>query len=365
VRVLGSGPEASGAGGEGAAPSDGAGGASSDGGAGASTAGTGGSDASCEVAIELEPLAPAIEFLIDSSGSLRETWVDDTSRWQFVRDALVDTFSSLPNETAAGLVFYPNVQWSAGIDGEGDAFCLLTYESAPLAALDEEHRADLLDAVAEQPALGATPTYDAYEYAVSLLTRYSERRAKVAVLLTDGAPTYADGCVGDGITPVDAAPLADAARAAFEEHGIRTFVMGLSAGAESLSAMALSGRTARAGCDPEVGAPCHFDATSAPAPAAFLASALTAVEREARRCVFTYPRAEIEALGGARAERFTLVAANGERRPQSTLRPGDSCTRGVTHFTNEDSFVLCPETCSEFGANPELRAELRVECAGP
>lgn len=354
------------AGGSGAGPSgEGGDGASLGGAAGTSMTGVGGSDPSCVQTIELEPLEPAIEFLIDSSGSLREAWVGETSRWQFVREALMGTFSSLPNDTAAGLVFYPNVQWSAGIEGEGDAFCLLTYESAPLTPLNEEHRADLLDAVAQQPALGATPTYDAYEYALSLLTRYPEPRAKVALLITDGAPTYADGCVGDGVTPVDATPLAGAARDAFERHGIRTFVIGLSAGAESLSAMALAGRSARPGCDSDPEHGCHFNAVTTAAPAAsFLTSALSTVEREARRCVFAYPRAEIAELGGDGAELFTLASPTGERILQSIWPPGEPCSRGVTHFTDSDRLVLCPQTCTEFAANPELRAELRVGCSG-
>lgn len=317
-------------------------------------------DSTCSDALALEPLAPAIEFLVDSSGSLREPWVDETTRFQFVRGALVDSFSSMPAEDATGLVFYPNVQWSAGIEGEGDDFCLLAYESAPIAALSDSHRSELLEAVEQQPTLGATPTYDAYEYAVSLLAVHPEPRAKVAVLVTDGAPTYADGCEGDGVTPVDGAPLARAARAAFVTRGIRTFVIGISGGFKILSEMALAGGTSRPGCGTAFGLPCHFDASTSPAPAAFLESSLSIVEREARRCVLDAPEVEVD---NAAFSSIELVSPSGASTPLEQFAPGSACTDGVMYFADAGTYVLCPETCSHFAASPELRVELRQGCS--
>jgi hypothetical protein len=378
VRSLGSGPDPSA--GAGGSPTAAAGGGVAMGGAGASSGGSGGlagnasggsgasagaagSDPACFQPIALEPLPAAIEFLVDSSGSLREPWVDDTTRWQFVRDALVDSFSSMPTESATGLVFYPNVQWSAGIEGEGDDFCLLTYESAPIAELSDAHRSELLDAVEQQPTLGATPTYDAYEYAISRLVENSaDRRAKAAVLVTDGAPTYADGCVGDGVTPVDGEPLGDAARDAFLTHGIRTFVIGISGGFESLSEMALAGRTARPGCGTELGFPCHFDASTSPSPAAFLESALSRIEREARRCVLAAPESAPE---NADFTLIKLVSPSGESTLLQHFAPGADCAEGIMHFEDSGTYVLCPETCSYVAAASELRVELQFGCSDP
>ena len=327
----------------------------------AGAAGNGGSGC-LEPPLSLEPLSPAIEFLIDSSGSLREPWVDDTSRWRFVRDALIDAFSSMPPATAPGLVFFPNVQWSAGIEGEGDDFCLLTYEAAPIAELGDQHRSELVEAVQRQPTLGATPTYDAYEYAISLLAAHAERRAKVLLLVTDGAPTYADGCVGDGVTPVDGGPLADVARAAFVTHGVRTFVLGISGGFESLSEMALAGGTGRTGCDTRAGYACHFDASTSESPARYLASALSIVQREARRCVFAATELAPELPD---ASVFRLVSPDGAATLLPQVEPASPCTRGVVYHRESGVYALCPETCSEFAENPDLRAELHVGCVDP
>jgi hypothetical protein len=341
------------------ASSDGSGGLP--GNASGGSPGAAGSEPACFEPIALEPLPAAIEFLVDSSGSLRETWMDETTRWQFVRDALVDSFSSMPTESATGLVFYPNVQWSAGIDGEGEDFCLLTYESAPIAELSDGHRSELLAAVEQQPTLGATPTHDAYEYAISLLAENSAgRRAKAAVLVTDGAPTYAQGCVGDGVTPVDGEPLADAARDAFVAHGIRTFVIGISGGFESLSEMALAGGTPRPGCGTELGFPCHFDASTSPSPAAFLESALSRIEREARRCVLAAPE---PAPDNADFTLIKLVSPSGESTLLQHVAPGAACSEGIMHFEDSGTYVLCPQTCTYFSAAPELRVELEFGCS--
>ncbi len=362
VRSLGPGPHEGDPGGapsaSGGSGDVGATGGSAGRGGGGATAG-GAGDLTCPDPIVLEPVAPAIELLVDSSGSLRRPWVDETTRFQFVRSALSDSISRLPSEVAAGLVFYPNVQWSAGIDGEGDDFCLLTYESAELAEVSDAHRADLLDALGAQPTLGATPTHDAYEYAISLLSERSDLRSKVAVLVTDGAPTYAAGCVGDGVTPVDGGPLAGAARDAFVTHGIRTFVIGISGGFESLSEMALAGSTGRPGCETALGHPCHFDATGSLEPAAFLESVLAIIEREAARCVLAEPETYPER---ATPTWIALASPTGEVSVVTQLPPGTRCTEGFMHREDSGTYVLCPQTCARFAAEPELRATLAFEC---
>lgn len=368
VRSLGSEPGPSEAGRDGAPGASG--GSGGDMGARGGAAGSGGSgvtagaagEPTCPGPIVLEPIAPAIELLVDSSGSLRRPWVDETTRFQFVRSALSDSISRLAPEVAAGLVFYPNVQWSAGIDGEGDDFCLLTYESAELASLSDAHRADLLDALGAQPTLGATPTHDAYDYAISLLSERSDLRSKVAVLVTDGAPTYAAGCVGDGVTPVDGGPLADAARDAFVTYGIRTFVIGISGGFESLSQMAFAGSTGRPGCETALGYPCHFDASDALAPGSYLESSLAIIEREAARCVLAEPETYPEHVTPTW---IALASPTGEASVVPRVPPGTRCTEGFMHREDSGTYVLCPHTCARFAAEPELRATLGFECVEP
>jgi hypothetical protein len=302
--------------------------------------------------------------LVDSSGSLREAWVDDATRWEFVQGALASAFSSYSEVTAAGLVFYPNVQWSAGVQGEGDDFCLLTYESAPIADMSEQHRQSLLDAVDGQPTLGATPTYDAYEYAVSLLSAQASGRARALVLLTDGAPTYSEGCVGDGVTPVDSSPLADAARRALTEHAIRTFVIGVSGEVQGLSAMAEAGNSARLGCDTAAEVPCHFDASSSSSPGAFLDRAFASIEEESSRCAFEAPLGpEGDALD-LREVQLALVLPN-VTAVVPYVPDEEACEQGFRYIASEQQYLLCGGTCEEYGSQPALSVELRVGCISP
>jgi hypothetical protein len=310
----------------------------------------------------LDALEASIEFLVDSSGSLREPWVDDTTRWEFVQGALASAFSSYREPTAAGLVFYPNVQWSAGVQGEGDDFCLLTYESAPIAAMSEQHRESLREAIEGQPTLGATPTYDAYEYAVSLLSAQMSGRARALVLLTDGAPTYSEGCDGDGVTPVDSSPLADAARRALTEHAIRTFVIGVSGEVQGLSAMAEAGNSARYGCDSAAEVPCHFDASGSSSPGAFLDRALASIEQETSRCAFEAPLlSEGEPLDLSTVQ--LALSMPGVTAVVSYVPDDEPCVRGFRYIASERQYLLCGSVCSEYASQAGLSVELRVGCA--
>jgi hypothetical protein len=286
------------------------------------------------------------------------------TRWSFVQGALASAFSRYSEATAAGLVFYPNVQWSAGVQGQGDDFCLLTYESAPIAELSEEHRVDLLDAVESQPTLGATPTYDAYEYAVSLLSSQAFGRARSLVLLTDGAPTYSAGCVGDGVTPVDSSPLAGAARRALTDYGIRTFVIGLSGDAPGLSAMAEAGNGARVGCDTATNIPCHFDASVSSDPGAFLDRALSSIEDQTSRCAFEAPPGlEGETLDLSQVQ-LALVLPN-VTGLVSHVPDGEPCEHGFRYIASAQQFLLCGGTCEDYASQTALSVELRVGCIRP
>jgi hypothetical protein len=358
-RVLGFGPDASeaGASGESGTSIGGTSGTGNRGGGGGGGVGgesesAGGSGSSGCIGPRLDPLEPTIEFLVDSSGSLREPWVDDATRWEFVQGALASAFS-----------FYPNVQWSAGVQGEGDDFCLLTYESAPIADMSRQHRESLLEAVEGQPTLGATPTYDAYEYAVSLLSAQPSGRARALVLLTDGAPTYSEGCVADGVTPVDSSPLAGAARRALADHAIRTFVIGVSGDVQGLSAMAETGNSARDGCDTPAGVACHFDASSSSSPGAFLDRALASIEKETSRCAFEAPLgSEGEPLDLGRVQLALLMP--GVTAVVSYVPDDEPCERGFRYIASQRQYLLCGSVCSEYGSQAELSVELRVGCSG-
>lgn len=193
------------------------------------------------------PVAPALEFLVDTSASMsEEVFGASGSKWEVTRDALHDAFHELSEGTGVGLIFFPNV---SSPRPPGAATCIRREEAVPIGSLDAELRTALDTALAATVPLGATPTHDALRYALETLANSPVTGDRYVVLVTDGAPNYALECLGDGVTPADPAPLLQEVSDARNARGIQTFVIG-SPGSESarstLSQMATLGGTAQA-----------------------------------------------------------------------------------------------------------------------
>ncbi|HEY3495837.1 MAG TPA: vWA domain-containing protein [Polyangiaceae bacterium] len=184
------------------------------------------------------------------------------------QQALNMSFGDLPNGLGIGLTFYPEV--TIGMPPENLMPCFAERVAVPIAALDDAQRGLLTTAVDAAEADGSTPTHDAYVFSLAQVQASTFEGAKYVVLITDGVPTYALGCIGPGQPTteypngVDTAPLAVEAGNALTANGIKTFVVGTpgSEGArEGLSAMARAGGTGPAGCSDTGPTYCHFDMT--------------------------------------------------------------------------------------------------------
>ncbi|HEX5100618.1 MAG TPA: vWA domain-containing protein, partial [Polyangiaceae bacterium] len=147
-------------------------------------------------------------FLVDTSQSMAEE-VAGLTKMELTADALRNAFANLPSDAAVGLMFFPLMEL-------GSMPCFDASLTVPLDALDEDQRAALDAAVASVQPSGATPTHDAYRFALENLKSSALAGPKYIVLITDGAPTYSLGCVGNGTTgePVDPQPLVDEAAGA-------------------------------------------------------------------------------------------------------------------------------------------------------
>ncbi len=221
-----------------------------------------------------------LEFVVDVSGSMREK-TDSTngdSKWEVTRRALASAIAGLPPSIAVGTIFFPNM-----ISHDSDvpvplSDCLNTEDNVAIAPLTAAQRSALTKALdhVEPKTLGATPTHDGVILGVSELKTTTLAGQRYVVLITDGQPTLAEGCLGvvDMCSPQPTAPIVQAIANAHTQGGVRTFVVG-SPGSEAnvctgadvrgwLSEAARAGGTGTAGCSDQGNPYCHFDISIAP-----------------------------------------------------------------------------------------------------
>ena len=242
--------------------------------------GTSGSGGACtgQSASGMKGQSAVVMLLIDTSLSMNErARGDDQTKLEATKQALNAAIADLPEGLGVGLAFYPNVPVNT-------MPCFAESVAVPIAPLDGAQRTALTTAVTGVMANGSTPTHDAYIYALAQLNATTLEGNKYLVLITDGIPTYSQGCVGTGMPPgVDTAPLVTESQNAFAA-GVKTFVIG-SPGSEDaragLSAMARVGGTGPDGCA-DTGTPeyCHFDMTQSTDVAGALTGALGEITQQ-------------------------------------------------------------------------------------
>jgi hypothetical protein len=309
------------------------------------------------------PLPPILEFLIDYSGSMNETPMGQMQRkYQATASALIQAFTDMADGTGTGLIFYPNT------GGKGGGTCINRQQAVQVQALDAMVRQSLISALMAKTTSGATPTHDAFNYAVDTVAASTLMGNKYVVLVTDGAPTYALNCMGDGQTPADNAPLIQAVADANNMRGIKTFVIG-SPGSEparaALSQMALQGGTAPAGCSDMGPTYCHFDMTTAPDLSAALNDAFKAITGSVITCNYTIPPPTNGMMVDPKQVNVTFTGSNGGN-PMTIAKdpdpPGGACNQGWQYNANSTQIQLCPDTCNLVKADPNAKIDVVLGC---
>ena len=333
------------------------------GGATAGVTGTGGSDMCAKSTSTAMPAAPVLMFLVDTSQSMTEMAPGGGgSKWVVTQGALGQAFMTVQDGTNVGLIFYPDVPTNSMpcFDGQIDV---------NVGALDAAQRGLLDTALQMAGPSGSTPTHDAYAYAVEQLRASTLPGQKYVVLITDGVPTYALGCMGTGqpmqMPPTPTQPLIDAAGRALTDDGIRTFVIG-SPGSEdarpSLSAMASQGGTARAGCSDAGPAFCHLDMTTEPNFGAALNDALgDVIAGIPLSCEFPLPPAP----GGMEIDRTKVnVTYNDGAGNDVDLGQDPSCAVDGWKYTSDmNSIQLCGALCDQVKADADASISIVIGCA--
>lgn len=361
--------------------------------------GAGGIEGCVETSSTAMPLPPNLEFLIDTSGSMSQAPMGAPrgapTKWISTRDALIQAFKDMADGTGTGLVFYPNTTTfggpppgggfgrggSTGFPGGGapgsgggatgaggstaSTTCINRQVAVPQAALNTTQRNAIVMALQNKQPNGNTPTHDAYNFAVETLKASTLPGPKYVVLVTDGAPTFSLGCVGDGTTEVDASPIVQAVADAAKD-GIKTFVIG-SPGSEtareSLSKMATQGGTPLAGCSDAGPNYCHFDMTTATDLSASLNDAFKAITGQVvSTCTYNIPPPSGGKELDLRLVDVSFTSGSGQTMRVSKDPSDDMCNRGWNFSADKKQIVLCPDMCDSIKSDNGAKVNVVFAC---
>jgi hypothetical protein len=150
---------------------------------------------------EGEALPAVLMLVVDVSGSMEsDAPGSNRSKWAITREALSSAIDGLGAATAAGVLYYPN-QGTSPSNGPTDIDeCVNIDELVPIDTLGSQGspvRDALQQSLDDANTGGGTPTHDAYQYALDNGMRaYQSSADKFMLLITDGQPTFSQGCDG-------------------------------------------------------------------------------------------------------------------------------------------------------------------------
>jgi len=323
-----------------------------------------------------DPLPAVLMMVVDVSASMNDPVSAETSKWGVTRIALTEAIATMPGATLVGMLLYPNRQTSASEEPRPIAACVNVAGLVPVAPLNDPAMTQLdrlLSGLWDEDVVdGGTPTHDAYVYALSALRVSVPEGAAHVLLITDGRPTFALGCVGTGRSEdaVDEQPIVRAIAEA-RENGTRTFVIG-SPGSEGtgedgvdarpwLSRAASAGGTAREGCDHEGPVYCHFDMVNEPDFAVGLSTALGQITGTIMPCEYVIPDPP---SGKTLAPTEVHVIWTLEDGSQHELLRDDQdeCGEGWRYTGDGTRIALCPASCQRIRSASRDQLELFFGC---
>lgn len=334
---------------------------------------------------EPESLPSILQFVVDTSGSMGDMPPSTmgATKWERTRTALLGSLDKLPGSVGLGMLFYPNMDTPRSSQPQNASACVRLDALIPIDLLGmagSAQRTRLAAGINAIRPASYTPTYDAYTSGVQLGLLPSQLPGKrFMVLITDGAPTLAAGCVmpnatrnggqGGGATPVDPNPIVAAIQTA-HDAGIQTFVIGSPGSEESingtdarvawLSKAARAGGTDTPGCSDNGPNFCHIDLTQSTDFAAALEESLGKIAGVAVQCSYELPTPTNGQTLDLNAINVVYTATGG----QQTLlgRSNDqNCTDGWK--LNGNFVELCSNTCTQVKSDSGAGLELMFGCA--
>jgi hypothetical protein len=323
------------------------------------TAATGGSFTDCATSSASGELTPVAMFVMfDRSSSMRQN-VQGSTRWDVATDALIQFFQdpgSADLRVAYGV--FPGAENGCSQPACDALACAqpvvpvgtLTAQSgagdAHEQALVNYVTAD--DASTQELELG-TPTSVALDGALRWAADYQnthDGEAATVVLVTDGEPTACDDNIGN---------IANFASTALDDHGIRTYAIGLTGSREGdMNEIARAGGTE--------GGIFIGDGTDT---GAQLRDALAQIRGEVASCDLQMP----EPAGGVvdpKKVNVALSLASGDVDLGQVEGSGDCADLAGWYYDNNSSptrILLCPATCDAVQTDPVSRIDIVLGCA--
>jgi len=322
--------------------------------------------------------APSVlQFVVDTSGSMGNRAPGTRStKWDVTKQALKDAITALPESTGVGILYFPETNGGqSGKNPDG------TWQTRPVnQCLDlknqvlidvagpagSPHRTAILTSLdAPGRPNGGTPTHDAYNAGIAAIQQTTLPGKRYVVLITDGQPTYAEGCAGTGRQQDanDPRPIIATGTDAASK-GVDTFVIGSPGSDEAnaagfpdartwLSMLARAGGTAAANCADTGPTYCHFDMTQQADFSTALQQALQLIVGTVVGCSYAIP-----ANGNVDAAKVNVVytPAGGAAVLVPKFAGTGACTDGWQYSADGKSVELCQNTCNVVRAdkNPEL-----------
>ncbi len=326
----------------------------------------------------------ALAFVVDVSSSMddKAPSTDGHTKWEITRDALQSAFNRLPQTTYVGMLLYPNQSTVANLTTTplDPSNCVNTNAMIAvdsLGATGSSQRQALLTGLQSAMIEGATPTEDAYKYALSndmlpVMNAVASNQSYM-VLITDSEPTLLGGCIGTGqaVNPVDTKPIIAAIASASSDSGVKTFVIGLpgsemsaSTGADVrawLSNAASAGQTPLTSDCSDTGTPnfCHTDLSQVQDLSAGLQQALQSIADQVLSCEYSMPAAPAGMTLDPNAINV-VYSVNGDQSQEMLVGQTDAnCSGGGGwYLSSANTIVLCADTCETVQQDPN--AILRI-----
>jgi hypothetical protein len=346
-------------------------------------------DACSGIAKGTEPKPVVLQMVVDVSSSMGLPAPNTTAtKWSITRDALVGAMGSLPESVWIGVQFFPNKRTDtySATPQQPHTACVNQANNvgiAPLGPPGSGQRAAIDSAFgAITLVTGAgTPTLDAYLLALQPIYNSTNLPTdQFTLLITDGQPTYAEFCVGDGVPHVSNPSLQDLTDPIVNQigvanaAGIQTFVIG-SPGSEvgadtSIDARPWMSRAARAGGTDLAGCVdtgpnfCHFDMSQSQDFAGDLGLALQKIANTLVTCFYDVP-----AVDGATIDvsKTSLYFTAGDQTVWVlTQNLSATCDLGW-HYTDatKTQIEICGKTCDKIRSDPGASMDVLFGCESP